>query len=175
MNEVRDRAWVTANLAWGQLSPEAKEGITKDSWRRGYMEGILARDTPDLSELVAKLEGFDGRRLHEAADESRDTQGRMRDVKDHDELHAAGALLDLLYGQQANLHYLARWVQGLWLETGEPGANPPAAFDLDSVIERIHLGQHPDGECRTGATCRRLATATAVAPTFWTMLGAAAL
>lgn len=45
-------------------------------------------------------------RLHQAAD-------RTNDARDHDELHAAGAVVELSRGTGCNLEYIGRWIGGL--------------------------------------------------------------
>jgi gluconate kinase len=48
----------------------------------------------------------DAARLHAAADES-------NDAADHDELHAAGAVTQMLAGEPYNPEYVQRWLAGL--------------------------------------------------------------
>lgn len=46
------------------------------------------------------------KRLHEAADNG-------NDALDHDELHAAAAVLEMLAGEEYSPAYINRWVDGL--------------------------------------------------------------
>lgn len=51
------------------------------------------------------------KRLHAAADET--TEAGTADAQDHDELHAAGAVLEMLTGGEPNPAYIWRWIDGL--------------------------------------------------------------
>jgi len=70
-------------------------------------------------------------RLHRAADQT-------NDARDHDELHAAGAVVELSRGTGCNLEYIGRWISGL-LQALD-GASTTGRHTKNADLER------PEGE-----------------------------
>lgn len=59
---------------------------------------------------------------------------------------------------------------GHWSQVlAEPDGGEPRYVAAD-LVERIHAEQHTGGVCRQGVTCRKLATARAMAPIFLRLL-----